>query len=293
MKKTGITMLTFLMISTLLGAQDFIPKGKVIEGQSVDSKLLKSDIKYSIYLPPDYDYSDRSYPVVYLLHGYSDHETAWVQFGEVNESADRAIADRKIPPMIIVMPYGELCWYVNDVKSKYPYEDAIFNEFIPAIEKKYRIRGEKEFRAVSGLSMGGYGSLIWALHHPDMFTACVPYSAGVLTEKEIIEMDEEQYDNWFKDIFGGNNQRLSEHWKKNSVLDLMENLPVDQIEQVSFLIDCGDDDFLFRGNSELHLLMRERGISHEYRVKNGSHNWTYWRTNITEGLIFIGNKFHR
>jgi enterochelin esterase-like enzyme len=273
----------------------FFPMGKVIEQVNMESKILKIAVNYAVYLPPDYEKSSRSYPVVYLLHGFSDNETAWIQFGEVQQTLDRAIANRDIPPMIIVMPDGKVSWYINDYNGKNRYEDMIFEEFIPFIDKTYRTRATKEYRAVSGLSMGGYGSLIWSLHHPEMFSACAAFSAGIFTDEEIKTMPVERYNNFYSKLFGENKaeNRITEHWKKNSVLELMNSLPKEQIEKVKYYIDCGDDDFLFQGNSNLHIIMRNRNISHEFRIRDGSHNWTYWRTNLPEGLMFIGKIFHR
>ncbi|HYW95808.1 MAG TPA: alpha/beta hydrolase-fold protein [Bacteroidales bacterium] len=289
------TLFSFYTWAQPVSESGYFQKGNVLEGMNLSSKILGHDVAYAIYLPPGYQESTQRYPVVYLLHGFSDNETAWIQFGEVSETADRAIANREIPPMIIVMPDAKVTWYVNDVAGKDRYEDMAFREFIPFIDNNYRTRPEKEFRAVAGLSMGGYGSLIWSLHHPDMFTACAAFSAGVFTDKEVEAISDDQYNTWFGEIYRAGNSvnRLTEHWKNNSPVDLMESLPVKQIEQVRFYIDCGDDDFLFKGNSALHTIMRNRNIYHEYRVRNGSHNWHYWRTNIIEGLKFIGDRFHR
>lgn len=299
MKKPALIFLFFTVTVIIYAQINESPlvslKGRVLEGIKMKSEMLGYDVNYAIYLPPGYGETTRLYPVVYLLHGFTDDESAWIQYGEVHLSADQAIADREIPPMILVMPDAKVTWYINEYMQKNPYEDMIFKEFIPYIENHYRIRKEKEFRAVAGLSMGGYGSLVWSLHHPEMFTACAAYSAAVWTDTEILEMEPERYNNYFRNIFTEENakNRLSSHWKKNSVLNLMETLPVDSIEQVRFFIDCGDDDFLFEGNSSLHVLMRKRSIYHEYRVKDGAHNWSYWRNNITQGLKFIGKSFHR
>src|SRR5262245_5819902 len=89
------------------------PMGKVIEEKTVKSTILNKQVRYTIYLPADYEHSERSYPVVYLLHGYTDDNTGWLQFGEINRFADKAIADGTIPPMIIVMPNGDSSFYVN------------------------------------------------------------------------------------------------------------------------------------------------------------------------------------
>ncbi len=283
------------VFSQIQSQSGYYAMGKVIEGKNMESNILKMAVNYSIYLPPDYDYSSRSYPVVYLLHGFSDNETAWVQYGEVQQTLDRAISNRDIPPMIVVMPDGKITWYINDNTGKNRYEDMIFEEFIPFIDKTYRTRAIKEYRAISGLSMGGYGSLIWSLHHPEMFSACAAFSAGIFTDEEIKTMPDKRYDELYGKVFGVNKaeNRITDHWKKNSVLELMNNLPKEQIEKVKFYIDCGDDDFLYLGNSSLHNIMRSRNISHEFRIRDGSHNWTYWRSNIQEGLVFMGKIFHR
>ena len=73
----------------------------------------------------------------------------------------------------------------------------------------------------------------------------------------------------------------------------MNTIPKEQVEMVKYYIDCGDEDFLYQGNSSLHIIMRNRNISHEFRIKDGTHNWFYWRSNLTEGLMFIGKFFHR
>lgn len=273
----------------------YSPRGKVIEGLSMQSKLGGRDINYAVYLPPDYDHSNRHYPVVYLLHGYSDNETAWIQFGEVNATADRAIANREIPPMIIVMPDAGVSWYINSFDKGDPFEDIMINEFIPFIDKTYRTRKERAYRAVSGLSMGGYGSLILAIKHPDVFSSCAAFSAAVFTDNEVLAMPEERYNLFFKTIYGADadGNRLTDYWHQHSVIHLVQTLPADNIKHIRFYIDNGDDDFLFEGNAMLHIAMRKQNIPHQFRVRDGAHNWTYWRTHVIEGLKFIGEGFHR
>lgn len=300
MKKLSLLFLLILAINLHAFPQPssgaaLSSKGTVLEDMSMESALLNKKVNYAIYLPPGYQNSQRSYPVVYLLHGFTDDETAWIQFGEVHLTASQAIAERKIPPMIIVMPDAGVTWYINDVAGKVPYEDMIFEEFIPFIDENYNTRPEKEFRAVAGLSMGGYGSLIWSLHHPEFFTACAAFSAGVYTDEEMMNRSQEEYNRVFNDLYVNdqNTDRINSHWKNNSVIELVNTLPVREIEQVRFYIDCGDDDFLYKGNSTLHIAMRDRNIKHEFRIRNGAHNWTYWRTHIIKGLEFIGKSFHR
>jgi len=285
--------LAIVLIALTAAAQT--PKGKVIEDQSITSKLTGYDVNYSVYLPPCYESSERSYPVLYLLHGYSDNETAWVQFGEVNHTADKAIEEGSVPPMIIIMPDAKVTWYVNNVDASNPYEDMFFQEFIPQIEKKYRIRSEKAYRAISGLSMGGHGSLVYALKHPDMFSACAPFSAAVYTNDEMLNHLSNGNKSWFEPIYGGLDAEghLPQHWLDNNVLNIIEKTPASTFKNIRFYIDCGDDDFLYKGNAALHVLMRDKKIKHEFRIREGAHNWTYWRTNIIYALEFIGDVFHR
>ncbi len=299
MKTLSVSALILFVVFNAVQSQEKYEQplfsGRVIESLSMTSKILSREVKYSVYLPADYETSTRRYPVVYLLHGYTDNETAWVQFGEVNLAADRAIAMREIPPMIIVMPDAGVTWYVNDYKGKERYEDMFFQEFIPFIDGKYRTRPQKEFTGISGLSMGGYGTLLYVFHHPDMFAACVAFSAGVWTDDEIVNMDESFYNKVCQPLYGTDkdNGRLSDHWKKNSILELARTMPKEELEKVRIMLDCGDGDFLYKGNSMLHITLSDRRINHEYRVRDGEHNWTYWRTGITDGLKFIGQSFHR
>ncbi len=295
MKKLILFFVLLSVIQLMLAQHGAGPciQGTILEGLQIESKILEERVNYAVYLPPGYESNERYYPVVYLLHGYTDDESAWIQFGEIREAADRAIASREIAPMIIVMPDAGVTWYVNDYKGDKPYEEFIFREFIPAVEKEFRIRAEKEFRGVAGLSMGGYGSLVWSLRHPDIFSSCAAFSAGIRTDREIVEMDRRGLLN-FESVYGPiDNGKLPGHWHPYSVLHLVANKSPDEIKKVRYYIDCGDDDFLYRGNTELHMLMRDRNIPHEYRVRNGAHNWTYWRDNITAGLAFISRSFHR
>ena len=87
--------------------------------------------------------------------------------------------------------------------------------------------------------------------------------------------------------------RLTDLYKSFNPLDLLESQDIEKLKSIGWYLDCGDDDFLYKGNSALHVKMRDLGIPHEYRVRNGTHSWEYWRTGLKDGLIFIGNKFHR
>jgi len=262
--------------------------GRVQDNLSLPSDILGGERHYSIYLPPDYDSSSRSYPVLYLLHGAGDNHTGWVQFGEVLPIADQAIKDGKATPMVIAMPDADTGrrGYFNDITGEWRFEDFFFEEFIPYIESTYRIRGEKRYRAVAGLSMGGGGSLMYALHHPEMFSSAAPLSAyqGPLTLEE------------FRERLGStdaSDAEIEAYFNHHSALWLIENMPDEQRNAVRWYIDCGDDDSLYEGNSLVHIAMREREIRHEYRVRDGGHTWTYWRESLPAVLEFVSQAFHQ
>jgi enterochelin esterase-like enzyme len=280
--------LFFILISSsLMMAQT----GRVSDNLSMPSKLLKMDRKYAVYLPPDYETSQRSYPVLYLLHGAGDDQTGWVQFGEVLNIADEAIKLGIATAMIIIMPDANTGkrGYVNDVKGEWLYEDFFFQEFMPYIEKTYRIKAEKRYRAVAGLSMGGEGTFIYALHHPELFSSACPLSAA--TGPKTME-DLKNYKLWVG-VEGIKDAEKESYFKRYSVLNLIENMPADQKKAVRWYIDCGDDDFLFEGNSLVHIAMRKKEIPHEFRIRDGVHSWTYWRASLPKVLEFVSMSFHQ
>ncbi len=287
MKKI-LSILSILMTGNFLTAQT----GKVMDNVTMTSKILKMDRKYAVYLPPDYETSQRSYPVLYLLHGLGDDQTGWVQFGEVLNIADKAIDEGKSTPMIIVMPDANTGGpgYVNDVKGTWLYEDFFFQEFMPYVEKAYRIKGEKRYRAVAGLSMGGEGTFIYALHHPELFSAACPLSAA--TGPANIN-DMKNYNRLWKGVADISDSEKEPYFKKYSVLSLIENMPENQKRSVRWYIDCGDDDFLYEGNSLVHIAMRKKEIPHEFRTRDGAHNWTYWRSALPVVLEFVSMSFHQ
>ena len=242
------------------------------------------DRNYAIYLPPDYETSSRSYPVLYLLHGLGDDQTGWIQFGEVKKIADNAIINGEATPMVIVMPdanTGEV-GYFNIPSKNWMYEDFFFNELMPHVESKYRIKSEKRFRAISGLSMGGGGTLTYALHRPDLFSAAAPLSSA--TGSTDVEESLKRIRRYGFEFTRDEMQSLL---KDNHPLELIKDIPLNKLNSVRWYIDCGDDDYLFEDNSLLHIAFSKRGINHEYRVRDGAHTWTYWRESLPRVSIFL------
>lgn len=280
-----------ILLSMTLTLSAVSQNGKVMDNLSMTSKILKMERKYAIYLPPDYETSQRSYPVLYLLHGAGDDQTGWVQFGEILNIAGKAINEGKATPMIVVMPDANTGkrGYVNDIKGDWRYEDFFFEEFMPFIEKAYRIKGEKRYRAIAGLSMGGEGTFIYALHHPELFSAACPLSAAT-GPASVDEM--KNYMLW-QGTENVSDAEKKAYFEKYSVLSLINNMKDDQKKAVRWYIDCGDDDFLYEGNSLAHIAMRKKEIPHEYRTRDGGHTWTYWRTALPAVLEFVSMSFHQ
>ncbi len=286
MKNSVLFILTLIFPITLIAQT-----GKVYDNLSMKSEILNMDRKYAVYLPPGYETSERSYPVLYLLHGSGDDQTGWVQFGEILHIADKAIIAGDATAMIVVMPDANTGQrgYTNVPGGNWNYEDFFFEELIPHVEKEFRIRSDKHYRAIAGLSMGGGGTFYYALHRPDLFSSACPLSASTgpmkredvknqMKRRKMTDATDEEMDEWFN---------------KYSVLEMIKNMPDEQKKQVKWFIDIGDNDFLYEGNSLVHIEMRKKGIPHEYRVRDGAHNWTYWRESLPEVLSFISDTFHQ
>ncbi len=286
MKQSSLITL-LLFANTFLSAQ----YGRVYDNLSMESTILDMERKYAIYLPPDYELSGRSYPVLYLLHGAGDDQTGWVQFGEILHIADKAIREGRATPMIVVMPDANTGQrgYFNDPLGEWRYEDFFFEELMPHVESSYRIRGEKRYRAVAGLSMGGGGTFMYALHHPELFSSACPLSAscGPLSREEM--NNSRHWQRWDS----ATEKQKDEWFKRHSVLQLISDLPEEELRKVRWFIDCGDDDFLYEGNSLAHIALRKKEIPHEYRVRDGGHTWTYWRESLPVVLSFISDAFHQ
>ena len=281
--------LSLVVLATLHGTA-LAQSGRVFDDLSLNSDILGGERKYALYLPPDYETSERRYPTLYLLHGGGDDQTGWVQFGEVLSIADRAIGSGRATPMVIVMPDADTGrrGYFNTPDGQWRYEDFFFQELIPFIEKTYRVKPERRYRSVAGLSMGGGGAFMYALHRPDMFSSAAPLSAstGYRTLEETKEMYARRGQEYTLD-------EIATHLKSHNVLDLLETVPVEDVKSVRWYIDCGDDDFLYEGNSLAHIAMRKKEIRHEYRVRDGGHHWTYWRDALPTVLEFVSGPFHQ
>ncbi|MDG2397110.1 MAG: alpha/beta hydrolase-fold protein, partial [Flavobacteriaceae bacterium] len=238
-----------ILFTLLINNFSFTQTSIIIETLKIESKILNSTRNFAVYLPPDYNTSIRSYPVLYLLHGYTDDHTGWIQFGEVKHITDKAISEGKATPMIIVMPDADtnIPGYFNTIDNSWRYEDFFFDELMLYVENLYRIKKEKRYRAISGLSMGGGGTMVYALHRPDLFTAACPLSAW-LGPLSIEELKKSLNNN--KGILKVQSKKdytenqLKMYYNKHNPLELLNTVSKSKINSVRWYIDCGDDDFL-------------------------------------------------
>jgi len=265
---------------------------KVFDNLSLPSAILKMERKYAVYLPPDYETSQRSYPVLYLFHGGGDDQTGWVQFGEVRRIADAAIARGEATPMVIIMPDDSAGrrGSFNDANGQFRYEDFFFQELMPTVEKLYRIKSEKRYRAVAGISTGGEAAFLYALHHPELFGSSCPLSPKIGPSTLAETRDFLAY---LHQLDGLSDDAIEAFFKRQSVLELINGLPETQKKEVRWSIDCGDNDDLSEGTALAHIAMRKKGIPHKFQIHDGGHNWTFWRGALPEILSFVSDGFHQ
>ncbi len=258
-----------------------------VETFTLHSEILNADKTCTVYLPDGYDHTQESYPVLYLLHGASGCHTDWTLKGNMRQIADEAFASGAARKMIVVMPdaAGEGPNYTGrhmgyfDVPD-WEYERFFFEEFMPGVEHRYRIIGDKQHRAISGLSMGGGGTAAYAFHHPELFSSACPMS-GLLD----VPPGPRNY-----------TDALQKSLADNSPVTILRNMTEEQLNAVRSIrwwVDCGDDDFLWRCNVEFYTLMRERHIPLQYRMRDGGHTWRYWQTVLPDVLTFVSNGFDK
>lgn len=270
------------------------PFERLLEDQVIHSGIFSSEIKYAVLLPEDYDSTEESYPVVYLLHGYGDDQTAWYKYGLIRYYSDLYAADNV--PMIFVMPQGFNSYYVNRSSGNLRYMDFFTQELVPEIDSLFRTRKEASQRAVMGYSMGGYGALILTAKNPGLFGISVPLSMSFRTDEQYMTEPQEVFDIQWALIFGGLHatgaERLTGYFLEYSPFHFFDTEDVSAYTGIRMFMDCGDDEEQLSVTAgALHNLMMERRIPHEFRVRNGGHSWDYWKRALPEALHFISCGF--
>ena len=264
--------------------------GKVVT-DSLYSNVLHAQVKYNVYVPTGFDKSAKKYPVVYLLHGLSGTYDDWNSRGHVQLVADELIGTGEACEMIIVMPNAggpdtHNTWNGYFNMPGWNYEDFFFQEFMPTVEAKYKAMSDKGHRAIMGLSMGGGGSTVYCQRHPEKFSSCYAMSAWLDNDNSMVSPGAEKDKRYL----------VCEAVHNLSALAFLDNADEDtkaKLRTVKWFFDCGDDDFLLQYNMDMHMKMRAAKVKDEFRVRNGVHNWEYWRAALRLSLPFASRCFDK
>jgi len=296
--QTAFALLTQTAFATQRGRgafedRDQIPEGSRVRYLTFHSDVLDRDVPYGLYLPPSYDTTDRTYPVLFFLHGANENEKRWSTRGMTDLMLDRMVAAGEIGEFIVAIPFGANSFYTNSASGE-RWEDMVVQEFIPLIETGYRTVGERSGRAISGISMGGYGALKLAMQHPDLFGAVSAHSAMLLDDFEQATLDPRRaqlYLALFDSIFG-----ISESmdlWNQNNPLRMAREST--RLDDLAIYFDCGTEDEygFYVGAEQLHDILESRGIRHEFHLYPGTHGWDYAREHTAASLAFHWEAFSR
>jgi enterochelin esterase-like enzyme len=253
-----------------------VPHG-IVHHHYYHSNVVGIDSQYYVYTPPGFDpKSSKKYPVLYLLHGYSDDPSAWTFMGKANIILDNLIAAGKAKPMIVVMPwgygdmriidYGWAAWRDRTVvvSNFRGFGEALYREVIPMVKQEYPISDKREDHAIAGLSMGGAETLFIGLKHTDDFAYIGAFSAG--------GFNADHFDTIFSEITPQTGAQMQSKLKV-------------------FWIACGTEDGLYPLNQNLIAWLKTQGMSPTAISTPGMHAWMVWRGNLSAfaPLLFQGN----
>ena len=269
-----------------------------IDCSAFNSRILKRAERYCVYLPSGYDAAvkqnpPKRYPVLYFLHGLGDNEQTLFNSGGWT-LLDDLRNQHKMGDFLIAAPDGKRSFYVNSADGAVLYGDFFLQEFMPLIEKKYSIRAGRQGRAISGISMGGYGALHFAFAHPELFSAVSAQSAALMTEspKELDAAGRTGLPllSVLTPVFGKPIE--PRHWNENNPL-LLAKRNAAALTKVAIYFNCGEEDnYGFeKGAAQLDdELLRER-VRHEYHAYPGDHSLTYFLSHFAEVMEFHSKAF--
>ena len=294
MKRILISLIACCLLGVAAHAQfGWGPQSKVVT-DSIYSKVLKAHRAYTIYLPKSYEVNpEKKYPILYLLHGVMGTNEGRFRDQRAGEVLDQLIASGEACDMIVVSPNaggniyaGVWNGYFN--MPGWAYEDFFYQEFLPYIESKYRVIGDKQHRAIAGLSMGGGGTTSYAQRHSELYCAAYAMSAlmnipefGAMPSKEPANPEDKM------EIL---NKSVREHSCIDYVLQA-DDVRKEQLRSVQWYVDCGDDDFLLDRNIEFVQAMHRAQIPLQFRVRDGGHTNEYWHTALFTCLPFVSRCF--
>src|SRR5512138_2989402 len=293
MKRAVLLVFSILIMTCSLIAGNGL---RIMESLVMPSRILNQDVKFSVCLPVDYYEVNQSFPVVYLLHGLGDDETAWLEYGRISQYADQELEKEEIVPMIFIMPQGFRTYYVNDYRRSFLYEDMFVKEMVPYIDSMFRTKADSRHRALMGYSMGGFGALVLHLKYPGIFGSTVPLSISVRTDDQYMTEDASGWNEQWGRLFGAEgltgSDRIKDYYKAYSPFYIIPKISPSDYKNYRIYIDNGDkEETLCRSNEELHILMRNLGFPHEFRVREGGHSFSYWCSALPNALRFISDAF--
>jgi S-formylglutathione hydrolase FrmB len=269
-----------------------------IDCNALNSRILKSPVHYCVYLPASYDvgatkHPAQNYPVLYFLHGLGDNERTLFNSGGWT-LVDDLHRQHKIGEFLIVAPEGGRTFYINSADGSVRYSDFFLQEFIPLIENRYRIAKGRNNRAISGISMGGYGALRFALSRPEMFSAVSAQSAALITETpqelDTAARSGAPLGKLLAAVFGNPIDR--QHWKDDSPF-VLAAVNRAALRRLAIYFNCGqDDNYGFeKGASALHEQLEKEGVKHEYHPYEGDHSLRYFLAHFPEVMEFHSGAF--
>jgi S-formylglutathione hydrolase FrmB len=265
-----------------------------IDCNALKSQILREAVHYCVLLPPGYDSAPpKHYPVLYFLHGLGEDEQTLFKTGGWNLIEDLR-QQHKIGDFLIVTPEARASFYINSAGGKVRYSDFFLQEFIPYIEGKYRIRRERKARAITGISMGGYGALRFAFAYPKMFSAVSAQSAALMTESpqelNAAMRSGTRLGNLMGPVFG--NPIDVRHWNENNPIELAKKNKA-ALSTLAIYFNCGrNDDYDFEvGATALDKLLQAEHIKHEFHLYPGNHSASYFAAHIGEVMEFHSKMF--
>jgi S-formylglutathione hydrolase FrmB len=289
--------LGFLALLATLYSPSATAQGR-IDCSALPSKILKRAVRYCVQVPGSYDKKDSNgqaarYPVLYYLHGLGDNEQSFSRTGGWTLIEDLR-EHGKVGGFLIVAPEGGASFYINSADRKDRYSDFFLREFMPYIEGKYRTVPGREGRAITGISMGGFGAFRFAFAYPDLFSAVSAQSAALVVEtpEELNEMTQSH-----SDAAGALAPLIGDpvnvgHWKANDPFALARKNKA-ALKNMAIYFNCGQsDDFGFEaGAAALDKQLTAEGIAHEYHPYPGGHSMTYFLSHLAEVIEFHSHAF--
>ena len=244
---------------------------------SVFSPKMNKEVKSVLIVPENYSKKNH-YPVVYILHGYSDNYAKWVKTVPALKTLSTEYQ------LIIVCPDGGYSsWYFDSpVDSSFQYETFITKDLLQYVDNHYSTIPDRSSRAITGLSMGGHGALYLAIRNPNLFAHAGSMSGGV-----DLSASTKKYD-IAKRI--GSYETHPEEWNSRSVINMVDFL---KNKELDMIIDCGVSDFFHDINANLHHKLLALKIDHDYIERPGEHNWLYWDNSIRYQMLFFDRCFNK